>query len=304
MTNGSTDESAPISLPPDLAEWLDGLAAERDADRETVLVQLLAAHRAADTLADGETAGVDDVTVTTDLEAEVREVVADRLPDITDAVAEHLDVERQIADAVDARSDDTSESAADRAVETLRGRFVSEDEFTETIEDVRSRVVQVKKETDRKAPADHDHPDLENRLDDLATAVEELTDEVSDVRETLEEQSDNHDAEITDLADSLEDAREKLQTVAHVVNDLRERTAVETKRATSVENIKRRAAEHDLDRAACEACGSGVEIALMTEPECPHCRAAVTDVEPKQRFLGKPHLVTAHGIEAADDESP
>lgn len=308
MASESTDESVSLSLPPELAEWVDRQAAERDSDPETVLVQLVAAHRATTVLDDD---AVGDVTVTADLEAEVRDVVAERLPDIADAVGDSLDlgetveevVAAQVEDAVAAHLDEVVQSAADEAAANLEGRIAAvEDDFGTKLEDVRERVVQVKRETDAKAPADHDHPDLADRVDDLAETVADLDGELADLAETVEDRLDSQAADVEELAESLSDAEERLQTIAYVVRDLRDRTEADSKRATSVDGIKQRAAELDLDRAACEACGEGVEIALMTDPECPHCQAAVTDVEPKQGFLGKPHLVTAHGIEAPEDE--
>src|SRR6056297_199348 len=40
-----------------------------------------------------------------------------------------------------------------------------EREFDEKIQDVRERVVQVKREADEKAPADHDHPEVARRAE-------------------------------------------------------------------------------------------------------------------------------------------
>lgn len=300
MASEPTDEPISLSLPPDLVEWVDEQAAERDADRETVLVRLLAAHRAAETVEPDAT--LDGVAVG-DIEAETRDAVADSLPDITEAVGDRLDIDRRVTDALDDARDDIARTAAERAVADTEDRIAAvEAEFGEKLDDVRDRVVQVKRETDAKAPADHDHPDIADRVDDLAVTVEELDDDLSALRGRVTDALDDHEEQLADVTDSLDDTERKLRTVAHVVKDLRDRTDSETKRATSVEGIKRSAAHHDITRAVCEACGEGVEIALMTDPECPHCQATVTDVTPKESFLGNPHLVTAHGIEAGTDE--
>lgn len=301
MASESTEDSVTVSLPPELAEWLDQRAAERGTDRETALARLLAAHRAAGALDDG--ASPDDLTVTTDLEAEVRDVVADRLPDIAGAVADRLDVDDQVEAALDDRMADLSRTAADEAAADLEDRIEAvEDDFMAKLTDVRERVVQVKKEADRKASGEHDHPELERQVDDLASAVEQLRATLQSTQDDLTDRLASDETELTELSESLADAQEKLRTVAYVVRDLREQTAIDDKRPTSVEGIKRSAAKHDLARAACEACGEGVEIALLTDPECPHCGAVVTDVVPKDGLFGKPKLVTAHGIEAADAE--
>lgn len=305
MASEPTDEPVSVSLPPELADWVDQQAADQGIDRETVLVQLLTANRAAEEMQqNGEMEAAGLAAESDDVEAVVRDVLAERMDDIASAVADQLDVERQVADAMDEQFTEVSGAAAEQATDRLEDQIADfEDEFMEKVQDVRDRVIQVKKETDRKAPAEHNHTDLEDRINSLAADVEDLRAEVSDLRMGLEGQLDSHEERLEEVDENVWDVQEKLRTVAHVVNDLRESEALNNKRATSVDQIKRSAAEHDLDRARCEACGEGVEIGLMTDPECPHCEATVTDVKPGEGFLGKPMLVKAQGIEAADDES-
>jgi uncharacterized membrane-anchored protein YhcB (DUF1043 family) len=344
MASEPTDESVSVSLPSELAEWVDEQASERDVDRETVLVQFLAAHRATQRLEDGTEVAPDDLDV--DTEAEVRKIIADRMSDIAAAVANEIDVQGQVeqaveveledavadavdaqldaklndavADAVDAQLDaklddamtaeieETIDDAVERQVETALSRQIGtriddlEDEFMAKIEDVRERVVNVAKKTNRNAPADHDHPDLTDRINGLAADVKAVQDDLEDLRDELAGHADSQAERLDDLDETVWDMQEKLETVAWVVNDLRDSTEMQNKRATSVEKIKQSAAKADVDRAACEACGEGVEIALLTDPECPHCQAAVTHVEPADGFFGNPHLVKAQGIEAAN----
>jgi chromosome segregation ATPase len=300
MASEPTDEPLSVSLPPDLAAWVDEQAADRDADRETVLVQLLAAHRAADEMDDGVDVGSLDGSVS--VEDEVRSVIAERMPDIAGAVADQLEVERTVEDAIEARRDDLAQSAADRASRQFEGDLDAlEAEFVDKVDDVRDRVIQVKKETDRKAPAEHDHPDLLDQLNTLSADIAELQDEVDDLREDVTGRVESQEERLDEIDETVWDVQDKLETVAYVVRDLRDGGEMENKRATSVEKIKRAAAKEDLDRARCEACGEGVEIALMTDPECPHCEATVTDVKPGEGLFGKPMLVKARGIEPADE---
>jgi chromosome segregation ATPase len=304
MASEPTDDSLSVSLPAELAEWIDQEASDRETDRETVLVQLLAAHRAADEMEDGVEIGSLDGTGGADVEDEVRSVIAERLPDIAGAVADQLEIERQVEDAIEARQSELAERAATRAANDVESDLAAlEDEFMGKVEDVRDRVIQVKKETDRKAPAEHDHPNLVDRINSLANDVEAVQDDLGDLRREVEGQLDSQEERLDDLDETVWDVQDKLETVAYVVKDLRDSGQLENKRATSVEKIKRAAAKEDLDRARCEACGEGVEIALMTDPECPHCEATVTDVKPGEGLFGKPMLVKAQGIEPADDES-
>ncbi|QSG10714.1 Uncharacterized protein HSBGL_0276 [Halapricum desulfuricans] len=283
---GESQESTDltVSLPPELESWLDQHAAERDLDRETVLVQLLASYR--------ELAEHDDEAFDAELlEPAVRSVVADRLPDITEAVQSQLE---------DGSPDDGNRLEA--RVEAL------EADFQDKLDDVRQRVIQVKREADAKAPADHTHDRLDtlvDRLDAVESRIERVDGELDRV-ETLEDELRGHledtaaSDDVAALAEDLEDAREKLRTVAWVVRDLRE-----SGDGTTVDAIKREAAEHDVRRARCENCGEGVEIGLLTEPSCPHCSAALDGFEPSGRIfgLGSATLTAASGIGSGADET-
>jgi len=240
-----------------------------------------------------------------DVQGQVQQAVEVELEDaVADAVDAQLDA--KLDDAMTAEIEETIDDAVERQVETALSRQIGtriddlEDEFMAKIEDVRERVVNVAKKTNRNAPADHDHPDLTDRINGLAADVEAVQDDLEDLRDELAGHADSQAERLDDLDETVWDMQEKLETVAWVVNDLRDSTEMQNKRATSVEKIKQSAAKADIDRAACEACGEGVEIALLTDPECPHCQAAVTHVEPADGFFGNPHLVKAQGIEAAN----
>jgi len=297
MASESRD-NVTISLPSDLESWLDQQASELDVDRETVLVQLLASYRAADELGD--------VAVSeSDVDEAVQSAVGDRLPEVADAVEQRIQVPEM--DALEERIDEV------------------ENDFRGKLDDVRQRVIQVKRETDSKADIERIEA-VENRLDDLESgidrldAVEQRLDTLDDgdrlddleaelngvesqlgeIRGRLDEQSEA-DERIGDLSERLDDVQEKLKTVAWVVRDLREDRA---RAGATVEAIKRDAAKHDLSRARCENCGEGVQIGLLTEPSCPHCDAALDGIEPSSRMfgLGSAKLTVAAQIESGADE--
>ncbi|MFD1585549.1 hypothetical protein ACFR9U_01035 [Halorientalis brevis] len=326
MASEPSDEPVSVSLPPEIAEWIDQQAADRDTDRETVLVQLLAAHQATEEFDDGTEIDADLLARTTDLEDEVRDIIAGRLSDIAGAVADRIDVEQQVqaalddqvaaavdeqvsaavdehlAETLDERATDLAQTAAEQASQQLQSELQSvESDFVAKIEDVRDRVIQVKKETDQKAPADHEHEALDDRISELAAETEEIAAGIDDLRADFDAEGADYEERLDEVDETVQDMQEKLRTVAYVVRDLRENAAFDNKRDTSVEQLKRTAAEHDVERARCEACGQGVAISLLTEPECPHCNATVTDVTPGTGFFGKPELVKAQGIEAASD---
>ncbi|MHB9285495.1 hypothetical protein ACKVMT_00465 [Halobacteriales archaeon Cl-PHB] len=294
MASESTDDgSVTVSLPPELDDWLEEQAAELGLDRETVLVQLLASYRAT-AVAEGDRENgelpVDAAIVRDAIEPAVDETVEDALAERFDSA-----LDDRIETAVSTALEDRNESAAetvDQRISTVRS------EFQDKIADVRDRVIQVKQEADAKAPADHTHEELDrvddigHRVVELEESVEVLESEFADLADVQDEVSEEFDAELSDL-------QERVETVAWVVSDLRE--AFETDgEAAALERIKRSAAQADVSRAKCESCGNGVQLALLAEPECPHCQATVTNVEPSTGFFGKPQLLVASQLESGE----
>jgi hypothetical protein len=64
------------------------------------------------------------------------------------------------------------------------------------------------------------------------------------------------------------------------------------------------ASAYDVDRAVCGRCEEPVSIGLLTEAACPHCDAAITDVQPAAGFLGNPRLSVADEPEPDDENLP
>jgi len=312
MASESTDERVSVSLPAELAEWVDRQAAERETDRETVLVQLLSAYRATEQLENGDGADVESLAGAADIDGVVRNVLADQLAEIAEAVADQLDIEPQVAEIAEEQLADLPEAAVEQAVAEATDRVDERteaitDDYMEKIQEVRNRVIQVKRETDGKAPADHDHQELADRLDALESETADIREAVEDLpegrgdREDLAEGVADAEDRLDDIDEAVDDVQEKLRTVAHVVREMRD-TGVGNKHAASVDRIKQSAAELDIERARCEVCGEGARIALMTGPECPHCQAVVTDVTGGEGFFGRPKLVKAQGITAPDEQ--
>lgn len=277
MASESTDEETlRVSLPAELDRWLDDRADALGVERETVLEQLLASYRTmADRDEDWDGEGGRPLSVADTVTVE--ETVEDRVGEATTTV------QRQVGERID-------------ALET---------EYRENLADVRERVVQLKRDLDGKASADHDH-DAFRRIDDLADSLAALEDRLDTLDSRLDETIDDQDETITalhetvdDVETDLEELQDRLETVAWVVSDLREAQEKSTG-LDAVERIKRAAAQMDVDRAKCENCGEGVEIALMTDPECPHCQATVTDIQAAEGFFGKPRLLVASQLESGE----
>jgi rubrerythrin len=233
-------------LPEELRAWVDERAEERGVEPEAVLARAVLVHREAERLAG------------TDGEADPSSTAArlDRLSDLdaeVSAVADRLD-------ALDAEVDDL-------------------------IDDVRERVIQVKRETDGKAPADHDHADLRETATEAAETAEHAMAAAEDAREAVADEATADDvrervAALSERTDRLEERAETLARVAVEARDeRRDLRSAEAERAAADE-LRRHANRHGDAVAKCEDCGGTVRLGLLSRPRCPHCEATVASVEP------------------------
>lgn len=316
-SESSSERTVSITLPGELDDWLDEQAALDDVDREQLFVELLMSYRAAiENTEEGDgTALLDEEELTGSIQAEVREQLGTQLDEqLTDKITELLDeqLSGKIANQIDEQLESQVESTVNQALtgqvteatnsvqRQLTNRIDTvETEFDQKIEDVRNRVIQVKKEADSKAPAEHHHEAFET-LDDVDKRVAKMEDELASLRAEFDQLVPGHEETIDDVSTRIEQMQERLQTVAWVVSDLRE--AHESKGGLqAVERIKRAAAKADVERANCENCGESVVISLLTDPKCPHCDATVSNVKPGGGWFSKPQLQTASQLESGDE---
>ena len=298
-SESSDDAGVSVSLPADVAAWLDRTADDLGVDRETVVVQLIASYRAAEELDDEEVTEALDI----DVESQVRDIIAERLPDIADAVGER----------VDAGETEAVEESLTAEIDRV------EADFTGEIQTVRERVAQVKQATDGKAEADHTHPefgelatlstsvdDLESALASLESRVEDAADDAAAVDDrvaAVENDVSDRETRLSEMEgaiDRLDEVADRLQTVAWVVSDLREAEQARSGGSEAVDRLKQTAAELDIDRAVCGNCSEAVDLALLQEPRCPHCEATVSDVQLPGGIFGKPKLTVARQLESGE----
>lgn len=333
VSESCEEQSVSVDLAAELDEWLEQRAEQTNASRDEIIRQLLTTYHATESLDEAAFAEIEETVETTVVteatratQAAVSEYLDDELDDRLDheidarvteivtaqvetALAEQLsdaveaaiaDKLPSIADAVESRLDDQL-SAATASVEAEVDRV--DEKIDRQIDDVRERVIQLKQETDQKAPADHTH-DAFDRLDE---ELEEIGADLLAVRDDLDEIDERvaeTDETVTDVVDRVADAEDKLKRVAWVVSDLREETRGRDSHQQAVERIKRAAAQEGITSASCENCSESVEIALLTDPECPHCNAVVADVRPVGGlFRTKARLVTAAELEAGVPEN-
>ena len=195
------------------------------------------------------------------------------------------------AHAVATETGDESEPAALADVEDLEDRLDDQrEEFVELLEDVRSRVIQVKRETDAKAPAEHDHTEYAAD-DDLAA----LRDDLEDLEGTVDAGFENFEEVLDYLFDRTDDLEERSTVLAKAVVDLRDRWddfAERERRRAEAERLQLAANRLGIRTAACEDCGESVDIALLTAPECPRCASPFADVAERTSFFGSHTLET------------
>lgn len=284
------DASVEVNLPESLSRWLDEKASEEGRSREDVLLQLLSAYRKVYGLENGAVdlpEGMDPVEgLPPDLEA-----------DLEDRVEELVD--ERLA-AAEAASGGVDPEQLNERVSAVESRFV------DLLEDVRERVVQLKRETDAKAPAEHDHSDLAaaGELEALETDLEMAETAVDALESRMEAGFGNFETVLEHLASSIDRTSGRQTTLARALletrEELRKLAARDTARSAA-EALKREASEHGVRSADCEECDTAVDVGLLTRAECPHCSAPFVGVEPAQGFFGSDSLATGQrpALEAA-----
>ncbi|ADB60990.1 hypothetical protein Htur_2107 [Haloterrigena turkmenica DSM 5511] len=202
------------------------------------------------------------------------------------------DVCRRLVTAAHAvATDDEIEPSDLDDLTAVRARIDAQrEEFRELLEDVRSRVVQVKRETDAKAPAGHDHPDRVGE-DEFAAVREDL----AALEATVDDGFENFETVLESLVGETAVLDDRTTALANAVVDLRDRRDGATereRRRAAADRLKLAANRLGIRTAVCDACDAAVDLALLAEPACPHCSTAVTDVAEKTSFFGSPTLVT------------
>ena len=299
MASESTEEGGVnVELPPDLDEWLDERTAAVGEPRDALVRQLLASYRAATELDNEEALGT-----LVDVDGAVEAAMQDELDAAVAAAVDNV-----LEEQVDSTVRDRLPGLTDAVESRLDDRFESIDqEFQEKITDVRKRVVQLKRDLDGKAPADHDAFDT---VTELEGDVTELNRELVEVRDELEEHVSRQgerlgavEQRLDDIEGRFDDIEDKLKRVAWVVSDLRDDQGGRDDHEKAVNRIKRAAAQEGITSASCQSCGDSVEVALLTEPQCPHCNSTVSNVRPDGGFIRKKAtLVTAKQLEAGPSD--
>lgn len=318
-----------LTLPESLSDWLDDKAESENLTREDVLLQLLSTYQregdAGEQALDGGEISVEPTEgpveeLVAELRTDVESIVERRLQDheaegvsedrLRSVVSEVVDdrveeqVDERLAEMVEDAVADAVESGAfgDDIASALEADLVEasdlddfESRFVELLEDVRERVVQVKREADAKAGADHGHPALAEEVSSLSTDLEDLGDSVEAVESQVDAGFENFEEVLSYLTDSLDEVAARQTTLARAVVETRDQlrnVAAAQAARSAAGDLRRSANKHGISSAACGACESQVDISLLDRAQCPHCSATFTDVEPSKGFFGTNTLQT------------
>lgn len=168
------------------------------------------------------------------------------------------------------------------------------------IRDVRQRVIQVKRETDAKAPADHTHDDLAERLEGVAETaasarsdVEAVESAVDALEDRVDDGFENFEEILSYLTDAVDDLEAKHTRLARAALSMREGLTGVTEREGrrfAADRLREQANTHGVRTATCADCDATLDVALLTDARCPHCASTFASVEPKRGFFGSPTL--------------
>lgn len=266
-TEPATDTELSVTLSSPLSEWLEERATALGIDRRALLVQLLETHRRA--------AGLD----SEEFEALLSEVATDE-------------------DSVVADRDD---------LEELEGRIDDVDTaLSEHVEDLRSRILQLKDAVESSEPTDHEHSEIEalsRRVEALSTELEGVETGADELASELEELS----SEFVSAEDRLATTETRLHRMARVVLELKQHTDRTAGSGEALNELRRTANRNGTTAADCDSCGEHLRIGLLTEAACPECGQEFADIEQPSSILGRfknPRLIGPAAAAAESEPEP
>lgn len=175
------------------------------------------------------------------------------------------------------------------------------------IEDVRERVIQVKRETDEKAPASHDHEALENALDELESELEATQETLDRTESRLEGGFENFEEILEALLDRTTDLESDVNTIGRALESMRQTldtVAEREQQRARADHLKETAAVRGVRTAKCESCRSKVDVALLSEASCPTCGESFHTLDANPGFFGTSILETGDRPALEGDTSP
>ena len=276
------------------AAALDAAAEDAGVSREELLKRALVA------LAESEGIDVPDAEEVAAVEDRLDDLDAELDEKVADLRERFVDLYREVEslDGTGGETGDAEPAAAARV-----------DALADELEEVAARLDRLDAAV-ADAPSSDRVDELGDRLDALDARIDEL-DAVRDRVDAFGDRLDEVDGRIEGVDGRLDDVEsdldgisteklteidDKLSRVANAVVRVKRRLdAAERDRADRerVDALTRTANRHGVRTADCGHCGGGVELGLLSAPECPHCGRRFEDLEPNTGFLGTSKLLVA-----------
>jgi chromosome segregation ATPase len=177
--------------------------------------------------------------------------------------------------------------------------------LSKNVEDLRSRILQLKEEVHSRAPAEHDHPQIGTVLD----RAQNLAADIESVESDLEEATSELEAltvELDSTDDRLRTVETKLDRLARAVLELKRRSDETADSADALAHLRRVANRHETTAADCGDCGERLQIGLLTEASCPHCGYEFREIEYPSSFLRRfktPTLTDSDPVSTEADDA-
>ncbi|RLM50654.1 hypothetical protein [Halorubrum sp. Atlit-28R] len=275
---------------------LDAAAEDAGVSREEVLRRALVA------LAESEGIDVPDAEEVAAVEARLDDLDAELDEKVTDLRQRFVDLYREVesldaggdgaGDAAASRIDDLADELAEVAARLDRlDAAVADAPTADRVDELRDRLDALDDRMDELDAVRVRVDEFGDRLDEVDGRVDEIDGQVDDVDDRL----DGVEADLDPIsADDLSDIDDKLSRVASAVVRVKRRLdAAERDRADRerLDALTRTANRHGVRAADCDHCGGGVELGLLSAPECPHCGRRFEDLEPNTGFLGTSKLL-------------
>lgn len=171
-----------------------------------------------------------------------------------------------------------------------------ETDLDEQVQDLRTRIIDVLRETESRANADHDHPDLTESLDSLETTLTHQSDRITEVSnriDTIAGRRESAESDRSSPVETTKETEERLQELASATVKLQRQTAALEQRAERIDRvaeIKQQANQTGTQTAECGSCDRSVNISLLGTPRCPHCDATFDGVVPSSGLFGSATL--------------
>lgn len=294
----ASEQEDPETLPPRIEEWIADRTAETGESRETVLARAVASYRllAAD---NDEQAALD--TVLSDIESRIDALESntetEQVEQLEAQLDEHIkDLRRRVVDVV---KEARSRAPKNHTHDELESRLEELEQATQgTLEqaphgNIESRLAEIEEvyNTLQSRLSDHisTNEELQQSTDQLETAITTL-------ESTVEERLGAAEQELNSVTESVDTLGSRSDKLAGAVVDLRRRLSRMESHAshqTALAKLLSAATHEEIQKAECEGCGEMVQLGMLIEPACPHCRNLFDGITPGSRFFDSAKLTVS-----------